>query len=78
MKREDGETPELWRISQLLQISVHEHELVVSSYLEKQKVLQDEMKHSHDIKERIKLQNILLELDDAFLEYQSSIYRNKH
>jgi hypothetical protein len=34
---------------------------------------QDQMKKSANIRERIRLQNLMIALDDAFLDYQSSL-----
>lgn len=78
MKSENERIPEVRKILQLLELPVYEHEVVVSCYLQKQKILQYEMVHSCDIRERIRLQNTLMELDDAFLDYQSSIHRDYH
>lgn len=73
MRREKENFPEKENIVQLLGISVDDHDIIVDQYERKQRLLCAQMKASRDIRERIKLQNTLLELDDAFLEYQSSM-----
>lgn len=77
MKRENGNSAEKEHIIQLLGITEGSHEAILEQYRQKQALLYARLKEAEDIKERIKLQNILLELDDTFLDYQSSIHHKK-
>lgn len=73
MKRANDSFPEKEKILKLLDIKENDHEAITTHYQQKQKMLYSRLKAATDIKERIKVQNILLELDDAFIEYQSGI-----
>lgn len=77
MSKESEALQEKEKLMHLLGIKQQDHDSLVNEYQQKQRKLYAQLKAATDIKERIKLQNILLELDDAFLEYQSSMHR-KH
>lgn len=74
MNKENGDSPEKNNIIRLLDIKERDHGTIAQQYEQKHNLLYAKLRGTVDIKERIRLQNILLELEDAFLEYQTSIH----
>jgi hypothetical protein len=50
-----------------------DHDSILCHYNKLLVSYQDQMKKSANIRERIRLQNLMIALDDAFLDYQSSL-----
>ncbi len=70
-KKEPGEGKE--KLLQLLSIQDADYDLILKKYNEQKEIYLEQLERAENIRVRIKLQNEMIDLDDAFFEYQSSM-----
>lgn len=75
MNMENNDNPERDKIVKLLSLNSEDHDTISSHYQRQRDTYQDQMRRAANITDRIKLQNMMIALDDAFLDYQSSLHK---
>lgn len=74
MKVQNESNPHKSKVMRLLGLTdEHDHDSILSHYNKVLGSYQEQMRKSANIRERIRLQNLMIALDDAFLDYQSSL-----
>lgn len=74
MNVQNDDNPHKNKIMSLLGLADdHDHDSILAHYNTLLGSYQEQMRKSANIRERIRLQNQMIALDDAFLDYQSSV-----
>ncbi len=61
------------KLLQLLSIQDTDYDSILNKYNEQKEAYLTQLENAENIRVRIRLQNEMIDLDDAFLEYQSSM-----